>query len=459
MFSSSTSSPDSPRFSPTIGVAAAAAARDAGGPAGDYYDFGNTVLNSSSYAFGNADDEDSIAASLGFDDVRAPGGGSIEAWNLPNREKVNVVRREELGGGTWGWGYTVWLVRFDKTGSNVERRYSDFVWLLECLTRRYPFRLLPLLPPKRVAISGHHLATDDQFLERRRKGLERFLTFVVNHPILKNDGIVRVFLGEENDLSLWRSSVPYNLDEESLSRSLSPREEAALPADLDQQLISIRQRIIPLVASWTAFASAVERLSRGRKNEADEWQRMGDGIESVLEREASEWRPAEVVAGVERDLGVWGAGVKEVGRRRDREAVDTELGFGEEAKRHRDLYVQCRDLFGRQHTLTPDAVDRLKRRVDGNIKKIQALRDARERKPTYDEECERFTSAIEADQRHIDLLLRRRVFIRYCMHQEILYFFRCTSLFSKALRGFVEHQREHESSLTTAWESLEGNLP
>ena len=35
--------------------------------------------------------------------------------------------------------------------TKVVRRYSDFVWLLDCLHKRYPFRQLPLLPPKRVA--------------------------------------------------------------------------------------------------------------------------------------------------------------------------------------------------------------------------------------------------------------------------------------------------------------------
>jgi sorting nexin-8 len=43
-----------------------------------------------------------------------------------------------------------------EVGSNrrvnkVVRRYSDFVWLLDCLHKRFPFRQLPLLPPKRVA--------------------------------------------------------------------------------------------------------------------------------------------------------------------------------------------------------------------------------------------------------------------------------------------------------------------
>ena len=42
-------------------------------------------------------------------------------------------------------------VKSVRRGASVVRRYSDFVWLLDCLLKRYPFRQLPLLPPKRVA--------------------------------------------------------------------------------------------------------------------------------------------------------------------------------------------------------------------------------------------------------------------------------------------------------------------
>jgi sorting nexin-8 len=46
-------------------------------------------------------------------------------------------------------------VKSARRGSSVVRRYSDFVWLLDCLHKRYPFRQLPLLPPKRVAGESH----------------------------------------------------------------------------------------------------------------------------------------------------------------------------------------------------------------------------------------------------------------------------------------------------------------
>jgi sorting nexin-8 len=81
-----------------------------------------------------------------------------------------------------------------RRGSKVIRRYSDFVWLLECLHKRYPFRVLPLLPPKRVGVNGSHLSNDGAFIEKRRRGLARFLNALVRHPVLSQEQLVIMFL-------------------------------------------------------------------------------------------------------------------------------------------------------------------------------------------------------------------------------------------------------------------------
>ncbi|KAL0572803.1 Sorting nexin mvp1 [Marasmius crinis-equi] len=67
--------------------------------------------------------------------------------------------------------YTVYQITTDR-GTPVTRRYSEFVYLWDCLVRRYPFRLFPALPPKRIG-------PDEYFLEQRRRGLTRFLNFVL----------------------------------------------------------------------------------------------------------------------------------------------------------------------------------------------------------------------------------------------------------------------------------------
>ena len=81
-----------------------------------------------------------------------------------------------------------------RRGSKVIRRYSDFVWLLDCLNKRYPFRVLPLLPPKRMGVNGSHLSNDGAFIEKRRRGLARFLNALVRHPILSQEQLVVMFL-------------------------------------------------------------------------------------------------------------------------------------------------------------------------------------------------------------------------------------------------------------------------
>lgn len=68
-----------------------------------------------------------------------PGTGeSVTVAMLPEKEGMFLFQHHN---------YEVKTIR---RGSSVVRRYSDFVWLLDCLQKRYPFRRLPLLPPKRV---------------------------------------------------------------------------------------------------------------------------------------------------------------------------------------------------------------------------------------------------------------------------------------------------------------------
>lgn len=89
----------------------------------------------------------------------APGGGGSEELAKALRTNktiggveelvtVNVLEEKE---GMFLFQHRNYEVASIRRGSKVIRRYSDFVWLLDCLHKRYPFRQLPLLPPKRVA--------------------------------------------------------------------------------------------------------------------------------------------------------------------------------------------------------------------------------------------------------------------------------------------------------------------
>jgi sorting nexin-8 len=126
-------------------------------------------------------------------------GEVVTVTMLPEKEGIFMFQHRN---------YEVKSVR---RSSSVVRRYSDFVWLLDCLQKRYPFRRLPLLPPKRVQgdsllrhpwnvltsvlVNGTHLAADaTSFLEKRRRGLVRFANALVQHPVLNQEQLVVMFL-------------------------------------------------------------------------------------------------------------------------------------------------------------------------------------------------------------------------------------------------------------------------
>lgn len=77
----------------------------------------------------------------------------------------------------------------------------------------------------------------------------------------------------------------------------------------------------------------------------------------------------------------------------------------------RDLYLAARDLFARHDRLSVDAVDRLRKRVDVNSRKLEAVKAAR--KDGWDAEADRILGIIERDQADIANCMARRVFIRH----------------------------------------------
>jgi sorting nexin-8 len=78
---------------------------------------------------------------------RSFGGGRVTSSGVEEIIQISLLPEKE---GMFMFQHHNYQVSSSRRGSKVVRRYSDFVWLLDCLQKRYPFRQLPLLPPKRV---------------------------------------------------------------------------------------------------------------------------------------------------------------------------------------------------------------------------------------------------------------------------------------------------------------------
>lgn len=106
--------------------------------------------------------------SEGFD--ASGGGGQGPSQNTPSQsfsggrvtpggvEETVIITLLPEKEGIFMFQHHNYQVASARRGSKVVRRYSDFVWLLDCLHKRYPFRQLPLLPPKRVGGKSYNFS-------------------------------------------------------------------------------------------------------------------------------------------------------------------------------------------------------------------------------------------------------------------------------------------------------------
>lgn len=85
-----------------------------------------------------------------------------------------------------------------QTGENTQefsvcRRYKDFEWLHESLSKHCQGVLIPPLPKK-----DFFSRFDEEFIQSRIRGLEAFLHRILRHPLLHQQTFVRSFLQDHN---------------------------------------------------------------------------------------------------------------------------------------------------------------------------------------------------------------------------------------------------------------------
>ena len=132
-------STDSPRPDPTpIAPSSGIWGSYDGAPVEAYNAPGDATLGAG--GFGDTEERPiQPTPSRSFGGGRVTGGEEVvQITLLPEKEGMFMLKHHN------------YQVTSTRRGSKVVRRYSDFVWLLDCLQRRYPFRQIPLLPPKRV---------------------------------------------------------------------------------------------------------------------------------------------------------------------------------------------------------------------------------------------------------------------------------------------------------------------
>ncbi|KAL5115507.1 Sorting nexin mvp1 [Pleosporales sp. CAS-2024a] len=341
-----------------------------------------------------------------------------------------------------------------KRTTRVVRRYSDFVWLLDCLHKRYPFRQLPLLPPKRVGINGNPIAADASFLEKRRKGLTRFTNALVRHPVLNQEQLVVMFLTVPTELSVWRKQANLSVHEEFVGKMLPPDLEDSLPKTLPDLFDTVRSGVRQSAESYINLCNMMERMTRRNEGMAAEFQRFSSALRSLTE--ASH----DTYAVDTNDVPLLNEGLHSTARHLDQsrqlledEARGWEAGVLEDLKMQRDSLVSVRDMFDRRDKYARDNIPALERRIASNETKLQNVRNKSpdQIKPG---EAEKVEDAIFKDKESIVQQHARGVFIKECIRDELLYFQKSQYHISKLHQDWSQERVKYAELQADNWRAL-----
>nr|OQO28091.1 hypothetical protein B0A51_05290 [Rachicladosporium sp. CCFEE 5018] len=367
-------------------------------------------------------------------------------------ETVTVAMLEEKEG-MFLFQHRNYEVSSIRRNSKVIRRYSDFVWLLDCLHKRYPFRQLPLLPPKRVAINGNHIAADGLFIEKRRRGLARFANALVRHPVLREEQLVVMFLTVPTELAVWRKQATISVQEEFVGRSLPPNLEDSLPQNLQDTFETVRSGVRRSADLYINLCTLLERLCKRKEAISAEYGRFALNLTSITET------TTDMFAIDTNDVPLLNEGIKATAKYLgtsqallDDESRAWDEGYLEDLKSIRDGLVSLRDLFERRDRFSRDNIPQLEKRISSNESKLQTIKSKGDAaKPG---EAEKVETAITTDKQSIVSQHARGIFIKQCVRDEVVTFQQMIWRISRAHQEWASERVKYAELQADCWRAL-----
>ncbi|KAM3468703.1 hypothetical protein MY5147_007672 [Beauveria neobassiana] len=376
----------------------------------------------------------------------ARAGGTIEenviVTLMPGKEGVFMFQHHN------------YEVASQRRGSKVIRRYSDFVWLLDCLHKRYPFRVLPLLPPKRVAVNGNHFSNDGSFIEKRRRGLSRFINALVRHPVLSQEQLVVMFLTVPTELAVWRKQATISVQDEFADKPLPPGLEDSLPPALEDLFLKTRSGVVRSAELYINVCNIMDRLVKRTEGVAADHARVAMSLASLTETSADTYATdTNEVPLLNDGLTAMSRHLRTCQSLLEDESKGWDEGVLEDLKRQRDALVSVRELFERRDRLDKDNIPNLERRIQANETKLATLRGKPEGavKPG---EIDRVAENIIKDKESIVQQHNRSIFVKESIRDELITFQQTQYHVSRWNQDWAGERVKYAEMLADNWRRL-----
>ncbi|KAI9291671.1 PX-domain-containing protein [Neoconidiobolus thromboides FSU 785] len=368
---------------------------------------------------------------LGVDDIPTIG-----------EDSVTIKESKEMGGIIFK--FVNYIVTSKVRNCSVIRRYSDFYWLNELLYKRYPYRMLPILPPKKF---GGNKA----FFDERKIGLNRYINFLVVHPVLKDDSMLNVFLTEPVEITTYRAeNTVHTFEEFKFTRFNFDT------YNLDDQLILQRKErakkeLELAIKQYDKICLALKRITLRQQASGKDYVLLSQALSSLADYESRSFEndPLNLVPIFNQynEVATYfdKAGIILIN---DAETLDNEAleGF----RIHHLHLIALKELIERVDSKREVTIEEIKERIHTQ----QIVVDSLPNDPTHQIEAQRIQNLINSDEKELQEQEKRVVFINYCLISEFDYFHSKHSQMLANYQQLANLELTHHTQLSRVWKNV-----
>ncbi|SCU79455.1 LANO_0A06304g1_1 [Lachancea nothofagi CBS 11611] len=331
---------------------------------------------------------------------------------------------------------------------SVIRRYSDFVWLQEVLLKKYPFRTIPDLPPKRIGSS----TSDLTFLVKRRNGLSRFINLVVKHPVLRKDDLVLTFLTVPTDLLSWRKNASYDTTEEFTDKKISSSFIKMWHKNMAERWNDADSSIDAALDIWAKITILVERHEKRLKFIGQDRMLLASMLDDFTENTTRLYATDNgMVSDINDHLGMVAKRLHSCNALIAAENQEMNADLSPRFKTFIDILLALKGLFERYKIMAGNNVPQLQRRIEVNTERMEQMKGKPDLKGA---DYDRIKQSIQRDRRSIAEQMNKSWLVRECILEEYVFFQETQFLISDIFQRWARLNMKYMELNSNEWETI-----
>lgn len=277
---------------------------------------------------------------------------------------------------------------------------------------------------------------DSQFLQRRRRGLHRFLNQIVKHPILRQDALVVTFLSVPTDLTSWRKQAKIDYSLEFKGRKILTEFINSIWPTIGEEFLhnwkNAENNVNRIIELWTKIVMLVERYEKRQQQVAYDNGKFVEMIRGFLTLNGSLYPHTEETSAImgnnnKEDMNSINDSLDRVSgffNKSSQILIDESYSINtsilEKFKNYLDYLYSLQELFERSRKLLINNISQLQIRIHDNEQKYNKL--SSDDADIKGSELAKLRQIIINDKQEIFQQLNKDWLIKECVLQEYLMF-------------------------------------